>query len=103
MVCRGGLGLPLHATKGIVGNPDFHFSKNLDFDIPEIRYLQHSASIAPGNSGGPLFKIELGHYCLTGINLRGYIGEDLHGRPIPIAQFAFAMSLQEIRTFLKSK
>ena len=39
------------ADKGTLGNPDFHFSGE------DLTYLQHSAKINHGNSGGPLLNM----------------------------------------------
>lgn len=93
-----GLSLPLFPTTGIIANNDYRWS-----DHPEVHYLHHTAPIAPGNSGGPLYKLEKGHYCLQGINLRGYMGMDMTGRPIPISQFNFAIASDEIKAFINSK
>jgi S1-C subfamily serine protease len=83
-----GLGEPLFPTQGIVGNTRYYFD-----DYPDVRYLHHSAPIAPGNSGGPLYKRERGEYCITGINLRGRSAG---------SQFAYAAHLYELYAFLRN-
>ena len=98
-----GLGSPIFPTKGVLSNRDWHFTKNPDMLVPEIQWYQHSAAIAPGNSGGPLYTKQNGHYCVVGINLRGYIGTDVNGFPLPVSQFNFALSLEEINKFFEAK
>lgn len=83
-----GLAEPTFPTTGIVSNTHYYFE-----DHPEVRYLHHSAPIAPGNSGGPLFKYENGAYCITGINLRGRPG---------YPQFSYAVHLWEINSFIRN-
>jgi S1-C subfamily serine protease len=81
-----GLGHPIFATEGWIANTDLRLE-----DVPEVRHLHHTAPIAPGNSGGPLFKLEDDHYCITGINVRGIPG---------FSQFGIAVHLNEILSFV---
>src|SRR5690606_17138099 len=60
-----GLGLFPYATKGHISNP---YVELPDWPWPNIhsKFLQHTAPIMPGHSGGPLYRKEGGKYCLEG-------------------------------------
>src|SRR5690606_7700706 len=74
-----GLGLPIHPTLGHVVNPKLYMT-DLSYLLSEPLFIQHTAPIAPGNSGGPLYLETYKGYCLTGINARGayQIGLAIH-------------------------
>jgi S1-C subfamily serine protease len=74
-------------SEGIVSDPN---------SLPYIkgrlmRLVQHSASLAPGNSGGGLFVKQGFTYCLAGINIYGFPGYDFLNA---------AVSLYDIKHFL---
>lgn len=88
------LGYPLNleetVTDGIVSNPLIYMP--FEDNHNTAKFIQHTAFIAPGNSGGPLFANDGLGYCVVGINVRanekyGYI--------------SLAVSTQDIRDFLK--
>lgn len=91
-----GLGMPIYPTWGIVSNP------NLKFPGDVTKYIQHTAFLAPGNSGGPLFYYEEGlGWCVQGINDWG-MSDDSHGYKTAVAQINGSVALSEIKEFLKT-
>lgn len=82
-----GFGDPIFATYGWIANLDIRLP-----DVPTVHHIHHTSPIAPGNSGGPLFKLENNHYCVMGINVRARSGA---------TQFSIAVALDEILSFLK--
>jgi len=94
-------GLSNSLSAGVVNNPrrllvslfedEADYEDSLDVDAPTGRYyawIQHDASIAPGNSGGPLVDLE-GR--IVGVNTRGMLfGGDL----------AFAIPAADVKAVL---
>jgi S1-C subfamily serine protease len=77
-------------TKGVVSNA--HFGSD-ERDVG-IAYLQHTAPIDPGNSGGPLLD-ESGR--LVGMNTAKLVGRDNVSLAIPAARIRFALRRAEER------
>lgn len=75
-------------TKGVVSNA--HFGSD-ERDVG-IAYLQHTAPIDPGNSGGPLLD-ETGR--LVGMNTAKLVGRDNVSLAIPTARIRFALRRAE--------
>lgn len=80
-------------TKGVVSNAHFG-SEERDVGIA---YLQHTAAIDPGNSGGPLLD-EAGR--LVGMNTAKLNGRDNVSLAIPAARIRFALRRAEERRTL---
>jgi hypothetical protein len=77
-------------TKGVVSNA--HFGSD-ERDVG-IAYLQHTAAIDPGNSGGPLLD-DTGR--LVGMNTAKLVGRDNVSLAIPSARIRFALRRAEER------
>lgn len=75
-------------TRGVVSNA--HFAS--DADAAGIAYVQHTAAIDPGNSGGPLLD-ERGR--LVGMNTAKMTGRESVSFAIPAARLRFALSRTE--------
>lgn len=81
------VGFPLNLGKsvsdGIISNP-YSFLVLKDETIAE--YIQHTAAIAPGDSGGPLFTKQGSTYCIAGINVKAASGYGVINLAVPLNQ-----------------
>ena len=80
-----------------VGNQILTEGRIQGYDIPNLsHYMNISAPIGPGNSGGPVYAIEGGKYKLVGV-VSAVIGTGF-GAIVP--HLGFAVNLKTIQTFL---
>ncbi len=80
-------------TRGTVSN------SSLDIDDGEIRYIQHTAPIDPGSSGGPLLRKKGDTYSLIGINTLKAFYRDRVGIAVAMPQIqAFLATLSTPNT-----
>lgn len=78
-------------TRGAVSNS----SLLLDGD----HYIQHTAAIDPGSSGGPLLRKRDGKFEIVGLNTLKFFGRDRVGMAIPSAALAAFLSAPRSNTY----
>jgi serine protease Do len=72
-------------SKGMVSNASAKFPKSINDETLMGPYIQHTAQVDPGNSGGPLLAVQRNGYAVAGINTLSALRRQTANYAIPAA------------------